>query len=333
MGFFDADNLKNGLAASYGGAIANKAVDLLRKATRFLQPGFTNYGKQYEPRNIPELKQFQKPELPSTPPSISIVVPSLNQADYLESSIKSLLDQGYPNLELIVVDGGSNDGCLEIIRKYSSRISWWCCVSDKGQVQALNKGFARSKGRIMGWLNADDMHLPYTLATVADFFESNPEIDVVYGHRILIDENGDEIGRWIMPPHENGILERTDAVPQETMFWRRRTWNIAGGRLDESYGFAMDWGLLLKFKDSGARMKRLPCFLGMFRIHGGQKSSPSRNRIGNEEMQRIRKRRLGYEPSRIGLILLTARYFLWARLFEVLWKAGLLEPRGGGGSG
>ncbi len=265
---------------------------------------------------------------PVATPSISIVVPSYNQASFLKASIDSVLNQNYPNLELVLVDGGSTDGSVEIIEQYRRRFSWWCSESDGGQVRALNKGFAKTSGKIMGWLNSDDMYMPYTLAEVARFFSKHPEIDVIYGNRILIDADGAEIGRWILPPHENGLLSKADVVPQETVFWRRRIWDKIGGRLDEKFTFAMDWDMLVRFRDAGARMKRLPMFLGLFRIHDRQKSAPANKQIGDEEMQEIRRRCLGFEPSRLGLIVLTLRFFLWARIFEIVWKLRRKNFRG-----
>jgi glycosyltransferase involved in cell wall biosynthesis len=305
--------------------LPDRAITWLWKSTRPFQPGFAVYGAQYAPRPIVELDSESKISCPENPPAVSIVVPSRNQGEFLSRCLKSIVGQHYPNLELIVVDGGSEDQSREILNEHSAFISWWCSEPDGGQVQGLNKGFQRTTGEIMGWVNADDMLMPGALARVAGYFRMHPEIDVVYGLRILIDTEDREIGRWIIPPHENGILSRTDAVPQETLFWRRKIWEQVGAQLDESYSFAMDWELLIRFRDAGAKMVRLPCFLGMFRVHPGQKTHPDWNRIGNEEMQRLRKRCLGFAPSRLSIVLLTLRYLLWARFVEILWKTGLLD--------
>ena len=144
--------------------------------------------------------------------------------------------------------------------------------------QAINRGFAHSTGDIMAYLNADDLLLPGSLNFVAAYFEAHPDIDVVYGHRVLIDADGAEIGRWVLPPHEDEVLSWADFVPQETLFWRRDMGERAGGAMDESFRFALDWDLLLRFRDAGARFVRLPRFLGAFRcmpIKRHQPSSPT----------------------------------------------------------
>src|SRR5690606_26461081 len=115
--------------------------------------------------------------------------------------------------------------------------------------------------------------LPGALDYVAAFFEANPEIDAIYGHRIVIDEDGRDIGRWVLPPHSDDILDWADFVPQETLYWRRSAWQRIGAQLDESYTFAMDWDLLIRLRETGARFSRVPRYLGGFRAHSAQKTS------------------------------------------------------------
>lgn len=230
-------------------------------------------------------------------PLISIVTPSYGQAAFIGQTLDSVLEQNYPRLEYFVQDGGSSDGTVEILESYSDRLSGWVSEPDGGQSQAINLGFARTQGEIMAWLNSDDLLLPGALAYVADYFARHPEVDVVYGHRVLIDEEGQEIGRWILPGHDDEALSWADFIPQETLFWRRSIWEKAGGRIDESFRFAMDWDLLLRFRKAGARMRRLPRFLGAFRIHHAQKTSAAINEVGMQEMDRLRVRELGHAPS------------------------------------
>lgn len=225
-------------------------------------------------------------------PRISIVTPSFRQAGFIEATLCSVLDQGYPNLEYVVQDGGSDDGTVEVLERFTGKLAGWVSEADGGQSQAINLGFAQTSGEIMAWLNSDDLLMPGALALVAEYFASHPEVDVVYGHRILIDEEGHEIGRWVMPPHSDKVLSWADFVPQETLFWRRSLWEKVGG-IDESFRFAMDWDLLLRFRDAGARMVRLPYFLGAFRIHEAQKTSAQINEVGMREMTRLRQRALG----------------------------------------
>ena len=120
---------------------------------------------------------------------------------------------------------------------------------------------------------------------------------MLYGHRIIIDQDDREVGRWVLPPHEDEILSWADYVPQETLFWRRHIWESVGGGLDESFQFALDWDLLLRFRDAGARFARLPRFLGAFRVHPQQKTSAWMADLGNREMGRLRKRCHGREVT------------------------------------
>ncbi len=124
---------------------------------------------------------------------------------------------------------------------------------------------------------------------MADYFARHPKADVIYGHRVIIDDDAREVGRWILPRHEPRALEWVDYVPQETLFWRKRAWDRVGG-LDPAFQFALDWDLLARFQRAGCRMVRLPYFLGCFRVHAGQKTSQVIHTTGAEEMARIRER-------------------------------------------
>ena len=243
-------------------------------------------------------------------PKISIVTPSFNQGEFIERTILSVLDQAYPRLEYIVQDGASEDGTKEVLSHYPDRLLQWESISDSGQSQALNYGFEKTTGEIMSWINSDDLLLPGTLDYVADFFNSNPEVDVIYGNRILIDESDQQIGRWILPQHDNDVMAWQDYIPQETLFWRRDIWDRAGAYIDESFQFAMDWDLLVRFKEAGARFSRLPRFMGGFRVHSQQKTSAAIDEIGLKEMDRVRVRALGYAPSRNSIRLHTWPYLI-----------------------
>jgi glycosyltransferase involved in cell wall biosynthesis len=252
-----------------------------------------------------------------------VVIPSFNQAAFLGKAIQSVLDQQYPRLELIVVDGGSRDGSRAVIERYAPSLTWWCSEPDTGQANALNKGFARTSGDIMAWLNSDDRLAPGALARVAACFLRRIDVDVVYGHRILIDETDKDIGRWILPPHDGRALRWVDYVPQETLFWRRDLWARAGGGLNERYHFALDWDLLLRFRGAGGKMLRLPYFLGLFRVHAAQKTMETIEATGFREMRALRERTLGYAPSprRVGMAVVW--YLLKARFCESMWKIGV----------
>ncbi len=194
----------------------------------------------------------------------------------------SVLGQGYGPLEYIVMDGASKDRTPELLAERAAKVGsamQWTSERDKGQADAVVKGLARTTGEIMAWLNSDDMFMPGALPFVADYFRRNPDVDVVYGHRVIVDENDGEIGRWILPPYEPEALTFFDFIPQETLFWRRRAWEKVGG-LDTSFQFALDWDLLVRFRDADCKIVRLPYFTGIFRVHTQQKTSSQIGTVG-----------------------------------------------------
>lgn len=242
-------------------------------------------------------KSYTQTKLPAVVPSISIVTPNLNQGPFIERTIRSVLDQNYPDLELIVQDGLSTDESVEVIRRYSDQLASWVSVKDKGQSQAINLGMQRSHGEIMAYLNSDDVLLPGSLNYVAKFFFENPHVDVVYGDRLLIDEQDQLINYWVLPKHDNETILWADYVPQETLFWRRSAWDKVGGRIDESFHFAMDWDLILRFRAANLTFAHVPKFLGAFRITDGQKTNQLLETSGLREMNRLRERVLGFVPD------------------------------------
>lgn len=249
--------------------------------------------RQYAPRPI-TWDRLPKASLPvHALPPVAIVTPSYNQESFIESTLLSVLNQNYPKLKYIVQDGASTDASPAIIRRYADRLHHFESAKDKGQGDAIAKGFAHVDDlppeAIMGWLNSDDLLAPRALRLVAEYFARHPDVDVVYGHRIIIDGDDREVARWIMPPHDPKTLEWIDYVPQETLFWRKRVWDRAGG-IDPSFQFALDWDLLMRFTTANARIVRLPYFLGCFRVHAHQKTSQQIMSVGEDEMTRIRTR-------------------------------------------
>jgi glycosyltransferase involved in cell wall biosynthesis len=222
-------------------------------------------------------------------PSAVIVTPSFNTGKFLEATILSVLDQADEGVAYGVVDGGSTDGSAEIVKRYSPRLAWAVSEPDRGQTHAIQKGFQRLDGEVMAYLNADDILLPGALAFVRSFFARHPDVDAVYGHRLVIDADGQQIGRWILPPHNPALLRLVDFVPQETLFWRRRIFEAAGG-MDVNFDFAMDWDLLLRMQDVGARIVRLPHFFACFRHHPSQKTVRMFDTVGAKECALLAER-------------------------------------------
>lgn len=251
-------------------------------------------------------------------PKISIVTPSFNQGGYLEETIRSVLEQDYPNLEYIVMDGGSTDGSTEIIRKYVDRLADWKSAKDGGQADAIRTGFARATGDILCWLNSDDTIAPGTLRTVGEFFAAHPDVDLVYGDLNLVDAEGKRL-YTARPLLRLGILVYENAfIPQQAMFWRRPLYERVGG-LDPLLCFAMDFDLVVRFLLAGARVRKLPGILANYRWHPAAKSSTIRDVMGKEIHELVRR----HLPA-------AADETAWRKFLKKMFYRGMryaLEPR------
>jgi glycosyltransferase involved in cell wall biosynthesis len=216
-------------------------------------------------------------------PRISIVTPSFNQGRFLGETMDSVLGQRYPNLEYVVVDGGSTDGSVEIIRARERELAWWVSEKDAGQYDAINKGFGRTTGEVMAWLNSDDKYTPWALGTVGEVFRQLPEVQWV---TTLLPLHWDERGLPTKCKPVEGYsregfrrgqhLQRHGEwdkafIQQESTFWRRSLWEKAGGKIDSSLQLAGDFELWAKFYQH-ADLYGIPLPLGGFRMHGDQKT-------------------------------------------------------------
>ena len=204
-------------------------------------------------------------------PKISIVTPSFNQVAYLETTIKSVLGQGYSDLEYIVLDGGSTDGSDEILKLYGPRLTFWTCEADDGQADAINRGFAMATGDILGWLNSDDFYLPHTLSLIASQIDTDiPEI--IFGNCVHIDESsGKAWGSSVPSEAESSSLELRDFIIQPSTFWTRRAWE-AVGPLDTKLRFAFDWDWFVRAKRAHVQFTPVGEYLSTYRIHSAHKS-------------------------------------------------------------
>ena len=205
-------------------------------------------------------------------PKISVITPSYNQADFLEATLRSVICQGYPNLEYIVLDGGSTDGSPAIIKKYEANLKYWHSKKDLGQADALSTGFAMATGEIQCWVNSDDILLPGALFHVAKLFIKNKRIGFVYGNRIVIDEQGNEIGRQRWPLFLTRYhWARGQYLAQECCFWRSGVYREAGG-INASKFFIMDYDLFYRMWLC-TKFRKTAAYLGCIRIHDETKNS------------------------------------------------------------
>jgi glycosyltransferase involved in cell wall biosynthesis len=212
-------------------------------------------------------------------PRISIITPSYNQAAFFRKTLDSVLDQNYPNLEYIVIDGGSTDGSTDILREYSSRLVYWVSEPDEGQSHALDKGFTRSTGEIMTWLNSDDVLLAGSLHTVGEIFARYPQIQWLTGQPANLDVH-DQLRVSPLKTGRFGALIRhrwyhgrgLGFIRQEGTFWRRSLWEKIGGSLDQAKHYAMDDELWRRFAQH-AQLVTVDMPLAAFRTHPQQKTA------------------------------------------------------------
>jgi glycosyltransferase involved in cell wall biosynthesis len=214
--------------------------------------------------------------MPELFPKISIVTASYNQVDYIEESILSVIGQNYPNLEYIIIDGGSTDGTVEIIKKYADKIHYWISEKDAGLYYALQKGLSLSTGEIMGWLNSDDILHRRSLDVLAGIFSTNDEIDWLQGYPNVIDESGRIVFHrqhryskysFYGKEYHDGLF-----IQQESTYWRRSLWEKAGSFVSNEYKFAGDFELWIRFFNY-SRLYITRAMIGAFRVRPGQLSA------------------------------------------------------------
>ena len=231
------------------------------------------------------LRTGESPKLPL----VTVITPSYNQGHFLEATIRSVLDQGYPSLEYIIVDGGSTDRSVEIIRAYSEKLAFWCSEKDAGQSSALNKGLRLATGDLVGWLNSDDLYYPGSILTFVHQFQAHADADIVFGNYDYIDVSG-------------RVIHRRREIPYDfnTYFWTGTCYhaNVAAlyrrscferfGYVREDLHYSMDYELYLRFGYNECKFLHVDKPLGAYRLHDSSKtvSSYSRTRLEAESARR-----------------------------------------------
>jgi glycosyltransferase involved in cell wall biosynthesis len=265
-----------------------------------------------------------------TGPRVSIVVPSYNQAAFLEEALQSVLDQDYEPIELIVVDGGSTDQSLDIVRRYAPRLWWWTSEPDAGQADALNKGFGHATGELLGWLSSDDVLFPGAVGSVVAELQHDPELLLVYGSALFVDEDGTEIFPLEARPFDVEAMVRRCAnhVVQPGSLFRRRAWELAGPLATDAH-YLFDFEFALRVADHGP-VRAISDRLAAYRVHpesksGGASLLKARDYVRFADVVLAGSTLPGAEEGRASAYLAAGDYFYdageLAEARRCLWRA------------
>lgn len=226
-------------------------------------------------------------------PRITLVTPSFNQGQFIEETIRSVLDQNYPNLEYIIIDGGSTDESVEIIRRYENRLAYWCSEKDNGQADAINKGFARATGSLLGWINSDDLLSPHSLELLAEAHLRNPD-SLIAGDVVNFDSTGD-----LGVVHQKGLTlenyltawkqvwEQRIAYHQPGVFFPKSAWDLCGP-LDTHFRYCFDSDLMFRLLEKHHTIY-LGRIIASFRLHAGSKTVKEGASFEEESDRALRK--------------------------------------------
>lgn len=225
-------------------------------------------------------------------PLVSIVTPTYNMAHYLEETIRSVLSQDYPHIEYLVLDGGSRDGTVALLKRYEGRLRW-VSEPDNGQADAINKGFRQTRGEIFAFLNADDIYLPGAVSAAVEQFRKTPRAAVVYGEAWYTSESGEIIRRYPTQPFSRDLLLSQCYICQPASFIRRDVWEQAGG-LNANLHYALDYDLWIRIAQRH-HMVAIPAYLATSRMYAANKTLRLR-RLGLNEIMALLDRSFSYIP-------------------------------------
>jgi glycosyltransferase involved in cell wall biosynthesis len=264
-------------------------------------------------------------------PLVSIITPSFNQARYIEATIQSVLSQDYPRIEYLIVDGGSTDETVEIIKKYAlesdsllsksqkqasgfqmHRVAWWVSEQDQGQTDAINKGFGHANGQILAWLNSDDTYEPGAVSAAVKYLLDHPDVGMVYGDCNFINEGGQVIGKFGSAQTDYRLLRQGYVhIPQQTMFFRAEWWKQVGP-LDPSFYFAMDYDLWTRLA-AHTELKYVPQTWANFRLHTTGKTITADDRCWPEMI------RVHYRDGGSFFSVIVAKYYI-RKIIAPFWN-------------
>ncbi len=242
-------------------------------------------------------------------PRISIVTPSYNHRQYLSTAIRSVIEQGYPNLEYIVLDGGSTDGSRAVIESFSDRIDYWRSEKDDGQSDAIGEGFTMASGEVLGWINSDDAYFPGTLDRIGRFFAQYPDVGLVTAGTVYTDQEGKVTSCYERPKPLKWFAKRGVAYfGQQAMFFRKGVYEQVGG-IRRDFHFLMDTELYYRILMSGAECQSFRGLCGFFRWHSQMKSIRREGRKAEE--RRIMEEEYGFGLPKYESILAHSLYRTW----------------------
>jgi glycosyltransferase involved in cell wall biosynthesis len=250
-------------------------------------------------------------------PRVSIVTPSYNQGRFIEETIRSVLLQGYPDMEYIIMDGGSTDESTRIIKKYEEWLSFGVSEPDNGQSDAINRGFSRSTGEIMAWLNSDDFYTPNAITRAARYFIGHPQAEILYGEAWFTDESGHRLKpcRHVRETIPKWYMLNVNPIIQPATLWRRSLW-LTIGQLDSSLIWGLDWEFFIR-AHLRTELHYIPEFLASCRLHDDMKSyagGPPRH----AELAKIAQRYGGWwQPTNI--VYQAARPYYFIRRLTLKW--------------
>lgn len=254
-------------------------------------------------------------------PKISVVTPSFNQGQFIEETIRSVLLQGYPNLEYIVMDGGSTDGTIDIIKKYEPWLTYWVSEADAGQSAAINKGLNFGTGEIFAWINSDDFYSPNMLTQAAIYLALHPEVGMIYGDRNVVDQLSRIVDFQRYFHFFRWQLRYMSGIPQETTFFKAEIFKKAG-LLDDQLQYAMDLDLWWRVSKV-TKIHYIPGFIGNYRNHRATKGNVTNSMAYSpfcSEVNLIRKKYMHRDLCPGEATILRKIHALFRRMYHYVKK-------------